>query len=88
MALLHNHPASGVPSAADLLSVANKGCEFGIIAAHDGSIYVFRKVAEPDPIYDLNQTEYFTVQRLYGNDEAKLLRAIEERLGFQIEHIE
>ena len=44
VALLHSHPASGIPSAAVLVSVANKGCEFGIIAAHDGSISAFERL--------------------------------------------
>ena len=86
VALLHNHPASGIPSAADLLSVSNKGCEFGIIAAHDGSIYAFRKVAEPDPIYNVTQDDLDGICRLYYGDK-RLYRAIRERIGFEIEHI-
>lgn len=85
VALLHNHPASGIPSAADLLSVANKGCEFGIIASHDGSIYTFRKVAEPDPIYNVTQDDVDEICRLYHGGK-RLCRAIRERIGFKIEH--
>lgn len=88
VALLHNHPKSGIPSAADLRAVGDKGCSLGIIAAHDGSIYVFRKVAEPDPFYNDIEKKYLRVQKMYGGDESKLLKAIEERFGFKIEHIE
>ena len=85
MALLHNHPASGIPSAADLISIANKGCEFGIIAAHDGSIYAFRKVSEPGSIYNVTQDDLDEICRLYHSGK-RLFRAIRERIGFEIEH--
>ena len=88
IALLHNHPKSGIPSAADLRAVGDKGCSLGIIAAHDGSIYIFRKVSEPDQFYNDIEKKYLRVQKLYGSDESKLLKAIEERFGFKIEHIE
>lgn len=86
--LLHNHPASGIPSAADLLAVSGKGCEMGIIAAHDGSIYTFEKVSEPDASYNVDEVKYIRIQRLYGGNEDRLFRAIEERFGFKIEHHE
>lgn len=86
--LLHNHPASGIPSAADLLAVGGKGCEMGIIAAHDGSIYTFEKVSEPDASYNVDEVKYLRIQRLYGGNEDRLFRAIEERFGFKIEHHE
>lgn len=88
VALLHNHPRSGIPSMADLLAVGSKGCEMGIIAAHDGSIYTFEKVSEPDASYNVDEVKYFRVQRLYGGNEDRLFRAIEERFGFRIEHHE
>ena len=87
VALLHNHPASGIPSAADLLSVSNKGCELGIIAAHDGSIYTFRKVGEPAAIYNLTQGWVDYIANSYGDDEARMFRAFREKLGFEIEHL-
>ena len=88
IALLHNHPASRTPSAVDLFSVGDGGCSLGIIAAHDGSIYTIKKVSEPDLIYNGNKEKYLMVQQLYGADEGRLFRAIEERFGFKIEHIE
>ena len=86
IALLHNHPKSGIPSAADLRAVGDKGCSLGIIAAHDGSIYTFRKVSEPDPIYNVTQDDLDEICGLYHGGK-RLLRAIRERIGFEIEHI-
>lgn len=88
VALLHNHPRSGIPSMADLLAVGGKDCEMGIIAAHDGSIYTFEKVSEPDASYNVDEVKYLRIQRLYGDNEDRLFRAIEERFGFRIEHHE
>ena len=86
IALLHNHPKSGIPSAADLRAVGDKGCSLGIIAAHDGRIYTFRKVSEPDSIYNVTQDDLDEICGLYHSGE-RLLRAIRERIGFEIEHI-
>ena len=86
IALLHNHPKSGIPSAADLRAVGDKGCSLGIIAAHDGSIYIFRKVSEPDPIYNVTQDDLDEIRGLYHGGK-RLLREIRERIGFEIEHI-
>lgn len=86
VALLHNHPKSGIPSAADLRAVGDKGCSLGIIAAHDGSIYTFRKVSEPDSIYNVTQGDLDEICGLYHGGK-RLLRAIRERIGFEIEHI-
>lgn len=60
----------------------------GIIAAHDGSIYTFEKVSEPDASYNVDEVKYLRIQRLYGGNEDRLFRAIEERFGFKIEHHE
>ena len=86
IALLHNHPKSGFPSAADLRAVGDKGCSLGIIAAHDGSIYTFRKVSEPDVFYTIDND---TVEDFFilFKDEKDLLRAFRERLGFKVEHL-
>ena len=86
IALLHNHPKSGFPSAADLRAVGDKGCSLGIIAAHDGSIYTFRKVSEPDVFYNIDND---TVEDFFilFKDEKDLLRAFRERLGFKVEHL-
>lgn len=86
VALLHNHPRSGVPSAADLLTVGGKGCDMGIIAAHDGSIYTFEKASEPDVFYNIDNDTVDDFLILF-KDEKDLLRAFRERLGFKVEHL-
>ena len=86
VALLHNHPKSGVPSATDLLTVGGKGCDMGIIAAHDGSIYTFKKVSEPDAFYNIDNDTVEDFLILF-KDEKDLLRAFRERLGFKVEHL-
>lgn len=59
----------------------------GIIAAHDGSIYTFKKAGEPAAIYNLTQEWVDYIAKSYGNDEARMLRAFREKLGFEIEHL-
>ena len=86
IALLHNHPASRIPSAVDLLPVGDGGCSLGIIAAHDGSIYTIKKVSEPNMFYNVTQDDLDVICGLY-HDEKKLFRAIRERMGYEIEHI-
>lgn len=39
--MVHNHPDSMLPSAADSRSLAATGARRGVIACHDGSIYVY-----------------------------------------------
>lgn len=41
--LLHNHPGSSVPSATDILTLANNDwCRASVIACHDGTLYMPR----------------------------------------------
>lgn len=88
VATLHNHPASGLPSTMDLQSLDVNGCEFGAIACHDGGFYTYRRVSEGQKGYNLNDEARFdTVVALWGTDEARLFRAIEELYGMKIEHI-
>ena len=58
----------------------------GIIAAHDGSIYTFKKVSEPDVFYNIDNDTIEDFLILF-KDEKDLLRAFRERLGFKVEHL-
>ena len=86
VATMHNHPGSSIPSAADLLSIKATGCKFGVIVAHDGSIYVYEIVGEPAPRYNLDQDTLSFVYSRRSNDEAKAFEAIEQLLGARIVH--
>lgn len=44
VAMLHNHPGSSIPSAADIVSLRTSGASFGVIACHDGSLYRYSLV--------------------------------------------
>lgn len=49
---IHNHPHSGVPSVADVFSAYKKKYKYGLIAAHDGSIYKYSVTVNfSKPIY-------------------------------------
>jgi hypothetical protein len=88
VAIMHNHPASGLPSAADLRSLDSYGGEFGAIACHDGSIYTYRRVSEGQKGYNLDKYTYNGVCDAFAPDgEPKVLAAVEERFGIRIEHI-
>lgn len=86
VATMHNHPGSSIPSAADLLSIKATGCKFGVIVAHDGSIYVYEIVGEPAPRYNLDQDTLSFVYSRRSDDEAKAFEAIEQLLGARIVH--
>lgn len=51
VAMPHNHPGSSIPSAADFTSLKATGARYGVIAAHDGTVYRYSVVGDPAPIY-------------------------------------
>lgn len=86
VALLHNHPASSMPSASDLESLVENGCELGVIACHNGDIYTFRKVRLPLAGYNIRKYEQL-VSTVGTKDEERLFKAVETFLGIRIEHL-
>ena len=86
VALLHNHPASSMPSASDLESLVENGCELGIIACHNGDIYTFRKVSGPLAGYNIRKYEQL-VSTVGTKDEERLFKAVETFLWIRIEHL-
>lgn len=77
-----------MPSADDLRSLAKNGCELGIIAAHDGSLFTFRKVSEPFPGFNLTQDEMAALSSGWAiKGEQAVFEAIERYLGFKIERV-
>lgn len=86
VALLHNHPASSMPSASDLESLVENGCELGVIACHNGDIYTFRKVSGPLAGYNIRKYEQL-VSTVGTKDEERLFKAVETFLGIRIEHL-
>lgn len=86
VALLHNHPASSMPSASDLESLIENGCELGVIACHNGDIYTFRKVSGPLAGYNIRKYEQL-VSTVGTKDEERLFKAVETFLGIRIEHL-
>lgn len=86
VALLHNHPASSMPSASDLESLVENGCELGVIACHNGEIYTFRKVSGPLAGYNIRKYEQL-VSTVGTKDEERLFKAVETFLGIRIEHL-
>ena len=93
VAMLHNHPASSIPSAADVLSVKRTGARFGVVACHDGSLYVYEIVGDPAPGYRVWYDEkHDSVRAVYdsrvnGGEEAAL-SAIEQLLGVRYVHLQ
>ena len=85
--IVYNHPDSMPPSAPDILSLEATGAKRGVIACHDGSLYVFEIVGEPAPGYTIDNDRVDRIQELWGADEARLLRAFRDEPGVHIEHI-
>lgn len=87
VATIHNHPGSGFPSAEDMASLAKSGADFGVIACHDGSIYVYRIVGSPQPGYNISQDSLDDIASRWGSKgEKALFEAIRDWLGVQVEH--
>lgn len=87
VALLHNHPASSMPSVSDLESLVENGCELGVIACHNGDIYTFRKVRGPLAGYNNIRKYEQLVSTVGTKDEERLFKAVETFLGIRIEHL-
>jgi proteasome lid subunit RPN8/RPN11 len=86
--IVHNHPNSGAPSAADINSLRNNGAAFGVIACHDGSIMKFEQVKEPVGGYNSVTVDRIDrMMRQYGSDTEGLLKAYENVLGVRIERL-
>ncbi|MDR0903123.1 MAG: hypothetical protein LBM59_00640 [Ruminococcus sp.] len=50
---IHNHPRSMPPSMGDFESAYRNGYSFGVIAAHDGTVYIYRNLTKPQAeLYD------------------------------------
>lgn len=89
IALIHNHPGSSVPSASDLNGLLRSNAEFGVIACHDGSFYVYRESWRHGEKYFLSDEKFDLIvgrHRLKGIKS--ILEAIYIREGFVIEHID
>ena len=88
VAIVHNHPNSGAPSAADISSLRKNGESFGVIACHDGSILRFEQVGEPIGAYTaITKESVGALQNAYGTDIDGLIKAYETRLGVRIERL-
>ena len=77
---IHNHPNSSPPSAHDFGANYKKGYRFGIIPAHDGTIYVYKNnLGEKFPFleWDFIDTHYVGIER------EKRLNELTERTGIQ-----
>lgn len=87
IAIVHNHPDGFPPSAADICSLIANRARRGIIACHDGSLYVFEIVGDLVPGYSIDDATIRMLSQLRGGSEPDLLRGYEESLGVRVEHL-
>lgn len=86
--IMHNHPGSSIPSMEDVLSVKRSGAAYGVIACHDGSIYRFSIVGEPQAGYSMTQKEWQQAfARRLDKGESFALQSLEKLFGVRVEHI-
>ena len=88
--MLHNHPGSSIPSAADIASLKASGSSFGVIACHDGSLYRYSLVGEPMRGYTVDDeliSFIIKTAKIRGKGETSAFIALEEKLGVKIEHL-
>lgn len=93
VAMMHNHPGSSIPSAADVLSIKRTGAKFGAIACHDGSLYVYEIIGDPAPGYRIWYDEtHDSIRDLYDarsrRGEEAAFAAIEQLLGVRYVHLQ
>lgn len=88
IALIRNHPGSSVPSASDLNGLLRSNAEFGVIACHDGSFYIYRESWKHGDDYNLSENVYeFISGRFKASSEEAFFHEIDFQEGFRIEHI-
>lgn len=86
--IVHNHPNSGAPSAADINGLRKNGASFGVIACHDGSILRFEQVGEPIGGYNaLTADRVSRLMKAYSGDESGLFSSYESVLGVRVERL-
>lgn len=93
VAMLHNHPGSSIPSAADVLALQRTGAMRGVIACHDGSLYLYEITGSPAAgyriWYDANNDSIRDAYQLRIDDgEEKALDGIESVFGVKIVHLQ
>jgi hypothetical protein len=87
---VHNHPGSFIPSAADFRALQSSNASYGVVVAHDGSIYRYSIVGDPDPMYNWRNKNFdddwadFFKQRLMRGGEESALRALEQLGGVRL----
>lgn len=85
--VMHNHPGSTIPTVSDIDGIRKSGAAYGIIACHDGSIYRFSVVGEPQVGYNLNQRDWANAYaRRLNRGEEYALDELEKMFGVRVEH--
>ncbi|WP_293826135.1 hypothetical protein [uncultured Parolsenella sp.] len=96
VAILHNHPLSGMPSVADYASLERSGASLGIIACHDGSIIKFKvnrpgfaslSKSEAESLDD-SLADFYNVRASAGKRETEIFEAISMQFGVQVERLQ
>lgn len=88
VAIVHNHPNSGAPSAADISNLRKNEASFGVMACHDGSILRFEQVGEPIGEYNaLTADRVSRLMKAYSGDESGLFSSYESVLGVRVERL-
>lgn len=79
----HNHPGSSIPSASDLHAMRQTGAAMGFTFGHDGSIYTYRIVGEPQEGYIIDGTEAANtaLMECYVRRERKGVKAALDDVG-------
>ena len=93
--LVHNHPGSGLPSIADVVTLSGLKARLGVIACHDGSIIQFSVFDDRYASYTDDETrvaqdtfdDFVGKRLLKGKGEADVLAAIENEWGIKVERI-
>ena len=85
--IMHNHPHSSAPSGTDINLLIQQGADFGVVVAHDGSVFKFSIVGDAREGYNhLSAQGEYNKWTKQGLDEAAVSQMVLEQTGVKIEH--
>lgn len=71
---IHNHPTNILPTGSDFVSAGARGYEFGIVATHDGRVFLYKTGNKPfrSAYFNQNVDKYVSAPYNYDIEKAQI----------------